>query len=79
MLGLWVYISLFLMDLSLLVWNVQGACRTVRVLQELLVRYKPSIVVITEPRVSGNEANLIISKLHLDPLARFNWGEDYRK
>ncbi|XP_028796894.1 uncharacterized protein LOC114752327 [Neltuma alba] len=53
------------MNTSYFVWNCQGAASSkfYRVLKSLLQGYKPDVVVLVEPRISGAKADQVIRKI----------------
>ncbi|XP_028801025.1 uncharacterized protein LOC114756265 [Neltuma alba] len=53
------------MNKSIFVWNCQGAASNSfhRMLKSLLQGYRPEIIVLVEPRISGIKANKVIKKL----------------
>lgn len=58
----------FSMDCKIIVWYIQGPCGgdTNRVLRNLVDSHRPAIVVLLEPRISGDQANWVISSLRFE-------------
>ncbi|KAA3478521.1 reverse transcriptase [Gossypium australe] len=56
------------LNLSIFSWNCQGCAsnKFLRVFREYNLEYKPDIVCLLEPRVSGHKASSIIDKLGFD-------------
>ena len=68
-----VAFSILLIFMNILTWNIQGAhdSESIRALRLLIFKYKPSIVVILEPRISGVQADRSIAKIGLSYSHRF--------
>lgn len=56
---------LFCYNMNLLVWNCQGAAskETNLILKEMLTKFRPSILGLLEPRVSGSHADDICKRM----------------
>lgn len=58
------HLDMFPMNTSIMTWNCQGVAsrQFLRVLKSLLQEYKPSVLALLEPRVSGRTADSIIKQ-----------------
>lgn len=54
--------------MNIISWNVRGAARTdfKRTFREMVNSYKPDMVILTETRLSGDRANIVLSNLGFD-------------
>lgn len=60
------------MNLSILSWNAHGYAsdKFLRAFHKYSFQYKPDIISLLEPRISGSKADLIIAKIGLDKAHR---------
>ena len=56
------------MSISIMYWNVQGAASSnfCRAFRTIVNNYKPSLVVLREPSISGSKADEFIKKSGFD-------------
>ncbi|XP_075515886.1 uncharacterized protein LOC142550694 [Primulina tabacum] len=65
-------VFLLIVPMNIMVWNCQGAASkpTRRVIKDLRRKFKPSVLGLLEPRVSGSQADEICKKMGFENWAR---------
>lgn len=60
--------NLLSVDINMLIWNWRGALNPnfLSLVSDLIRKHYPAILVVMETKVSGDKANSIVDRLHMD-------------